>query len=114
MKFLIPGPLHPIEVKLISQKALDKKYKANLKAGESLQGFYDSSENRIYIVKELQAQEQMQIFGHEMIHFMDSTSQRLNTEGRCDLLGSYLVNLLNISDLTSFLKNKTIKKGAKS
>lgn len=78
----MPGPAHPVNVKCISQKALDKKAKA--KKNETIRGCYVPSENTIYIAAGLDPFVFAHTMWHEIKHMFDDQTCHMSEEDKCD------------------------------
>jgi len=94
-------------------KRLNKTFPDNLLKGEVLDGYYDNESNTIFVSSDLTEEQQVHIFFHEMIHYMESVTHRLNEEGRCDTLGGYLATLMKVSNLEGFLDERKQKRSRK-
>lgn len=93
-QMLIPGIYHPLQLKLVTQKWLSSFLK-----DPNVLGAYMHRDSRIYIVKELPAQVKLHTLYHEISHHIQDTLESIDDEEqRCDLLGSYIMKLLDKSD----------------
>lgn len=91
-------------------KRLNKDYPGKLSKDETLEGYYDETTNTIKISSDLTEEQMAHIFGHELIHYMEAVTHRLNEEGRCDTLGSYLIKMMKITSLEGFLDERKLKR----
>jgi len=97
----------------LPEKSLNKKYKNLLKEGEGYNGFYDEVKNTIFLAAELPQERLLHTFFHELIHYMEAETHRLNEENRCDVLGAYLIKLFQNTSLQEFLNARQEKRKAK-
>lgn len=75
-----------------------------------MEGLYDSASNTIFVSSDLTEEQRMHIFFHELIHYMEGVTHRLNEEGRCDALGGYLVTITRATNLEGFLNERKTKR----
>lgn len=97
MKKQINGPLYPIHVKYVSAKQLLKL--ANAKGEEEILGYFNSGTNTIYVDRGLEPIQRRHTFFHELNHAVEYQLQSLNEEGRCDVMGTWLSELIDIKNL---------------
>lgn len=95
------------------EKSLNKLYKDYLKEGESFNGFFDEAKNTIFLVRDLPPERLLHTFFHELIHYMEAETHRLNEENRCDVLGAYLAKLFQNPSLQDFLNARQEKRRKK-
>lgn len=107
---MIEGVFHPLKVKLITQRSLNKKFKSSIRKDEVLEGLYDQHDNTIYVASDLTAEQQLHIFGHELVHYLDDITHRCDTEARCDAIGGWFVRILKNKPLMELLSEFTVKK----
>lgn len=88
-KFECPGLFHPLIVKIITQKQMDKYL-----GDKGTLGCYEHDKGLIHITKELTPKVKEHTFFHEIAHHIrDTLSDIKNEETKCDILGSYLMKL---------------------
>jgi hypothetical protein len=88
-KFQCPGIFHPLSVKLVSEKWLQK----NL--GGPCVGAHVHGDGLVYVALGLTPQVRKHVFYHEISHhILDTLSAIKDEEQQCDLLATYLMNLI--------------------
>lgn len=91
-QFYIDGIHHRVLVKFVSDIALRAMTKT--KDEEDIWGFYNSSENCIYINWIQDVEKMKHTFWHEVGHYLDYELEEIEDEEiRADLLGSFLLRL---------------------
>lgn len=93
---------------------MNSKFRSEIKKDENLQGFYNPNENCIYVSEDLSPEQKQHMFFHELIHYMDDVTHRLAEEGRCDVLGAYLMNLLKHNSLEGVLNAEKTSRPSRS
>jgi len=78
-----------------------------------MEGHYDSNLNTLFVSSDITHEQQAHIFGHELIHYMEAVTHRLNEEGRCDALGAYIAQMMKITSLEGFLDERKLKRARK-
>jgi hypothetical protein len=100
--YTIQGPVHPVKVKGVSQRHLDK-----IAAGknETVRGCYVSKENTLYVAYDLDSIVLRHTLFHELKHvFDDQVAHMDDEEDVCDAFGTMLVNWFPDVDITKLLK----------
>ena len=97
----IKGPTHPISVKMLTSKTLTRRYEKD--KTKVLQGLWHEDENTIYLASDLPEDVKLHTFLHELAHALEPLLQRVEEEGRADILGAYFMKLSGCKTLEEFL-----------
>lgn len=100
MRKTIQGPFYPVRLKLVSKRTLMKLWGKN----EVLLGMYDGDTNTIYIAEGQTPERQLHTLMHEIVHMLIDQTSNLDEDAKCDVIGSWLIRHLDISNLKKVLK----------
>lgn len=95
---------------MLPGKKLNKQFPEKLKKDEILEGYYDETTNTINVSSDLTEDQQIHIFFHELNHYVETVTHRLNEEGRCDAIGAYMAKLMEVKTLEGFLSARKQKR----
>ncbi len=98
--YVIEGPLHPINVKICTQKRIRKQWGKN----EEIYGLFDPSVNTIFISSGLPPDQMLHTLMHEIVHAIDAQLSVMTEEGKADVIGSYMVRLFKLKNVAEILK----------
>ena len=107
LKFTIPGLYHPIDIYLVSRRYIHSKFRADggsIGKGETVNGYYTAEENKIFICYELARERRSHTLFHEIVHHIEEEASELGEEDRCDIVGAYILNLMNNEDFREVLR----------
>lgn len=90
--YKIEGVLHPIEVRFVTQKYLNR---ITASKGETVLGCYVDEDNLIYVAKEQTEAQLMHTLLHELKHVFDAHVERMGEEGNADAFASLCMRLFN-------------------
>ena len=93
----LEGPLHPIKVKFVSQRTIERASQA--KKEENIRGCYFPEENMIYVNKDMSEEEQLHVLFHEISHSIEFQIAGLEEEPRVDILAKYIITLAGFKSL---------------
>ena len=97
----IKGPTHPISVKMLTSKTLTKRHEKD--KSKILQGLWLEDENTIYLASDLSEDVKFHTFCHELAHALEPLLQRVEEEGRADILGAYFMKLTGCKNFEEFI-----------
>jgi hypothetical protein len=92
-QFNVEGIYHKLIVRVVTQKWLAKYIK-----DKNIMGLYEHGDAKIYIVKELAPPVKAHTFYHEVSHHILETMNGVEEEQKCDILGGYLMKLVEESE----------------
>lgn len=95
-KFLIHGPLYPIQVEITSSARLKKLWGKG-----DIYGMFDPDRSTIYIDAKLDPLQKKHTFLHELNHAVEYQLNYLDEEGRCEVMGAWFFRYLNTKKLTN-------------
>ena len=87
----IDGPLHPIRVRFVSQRTIEKGVKVT--RHENIRGCYFPDENLIFVNKDMSEEEQLHIIFHELAHAIEFQVAGLEEESRVDVIAKFLIQI---------------------
>ena len=94
-QFYIPGVYHKLAVKTVSKKWMKKKFNSKSDKDHNVLAYYEHLEGEIYLGRELTPEVRLHTLFHEISHhILDTLDDVKDEETRCDLLGSYLMRLV--------------------
>lgn len=102
-KYTIEGPLHTVDVSLVTQKYINKII-AN--KGETVAGAYVSADNAIYIEKSQPETMRIHTVWHELHHVFEDQTIRMDQEAKADTFASWMMRLFPYATLEQILKVK--------
>lgn len=82
---------HPVKISFVSKQYLRRIVKAE--RDENVMGAYVSEENKIYIMKGMDAHQTKHTIFHELKHAFDDQVQGLDEEGNCNAFAALLMKL---------------------
>lgn len=91
--FHVPGIYYPLNVKMVTGKWLGR-----IQKDPGTLATYEHEKGEIYVTKELAPQPKIHCFYHEISHHIIETLDEVEEETRCDVLGMYLMRLLEARD----------------
>lgn len=94
-KFFIPGIYHNLEVRLGLRKTIAKLVK-----DKNALAFYEHRKCRIHLSEDLPEAVRLHTFFHELSHhIIDTLDETTDDEAKCNILGGYLMKLIEVHDL---------------
>ncbi len=102
-KMYINGPIHRVEVRLVTYKYLNKKFAAK---DEKVFGCFIAQDNLIYLSKEMSKEQLLHTFLHEVKHMLDSQLKDLPVEQQCDSYATWATNFYKIPNIESLFQIK--------
>lgn len=97
MKRKIPGIHHPIEVRFVSGRYLRSKF-------GMVEGIYQHHKGLIYVDRELVKVKKAHTFCHELAHHILDSTEDMNYETRCDVIGKWLIEFANSKLVKELIK----------
>lgn len=99
-KLFIPGPIHRVEVRLVTKKYLSRKFGA---PGESIHGCYIAEDNIIYLDKNATPEFKLHTLMHEIQHMLQHQLGLLPVEQQCDAYATWAINFYKIQSIENLL-----------
>lgn len=96
MKF-IDGPLHPIRLKILSQRAIKKK------AAQEVYGLFHPVENCIYIATDQTPEQALHTLLHELMHAADEQLKNHDEEAKADIMATWMIRFFKLKSLEKVL-----------
>lgn len=95
----VPGPYYRIEVKKVTKRYLNRKFKKHLDPGEVLEGFFDG--DKIWITSD-----DPHIFLHEWFHaWVHQINQyKPDEEAQCDMFANIMCSFFGLESVNEILK----------
>lgn len=95
----LPGPFYPINVKVVSEKYLNRKFRLSRRTDETLKGFFDGE--TIWITKD-----DIHTLLHEWFHaFLHQSDQHnLDEEGKCNSFANLASEMFHVEHIDQVLK----------
>lgn len=104
--FKLPGIYHDLIIKFIQLKSVRRGVGDN-----HTLGYYEHEKGQITLGKELTRSVAEHILMHEISHHIVDTLEAIEAEeDRCDVLGSYLVKLVNVKEQIQSMLDSALKK----
>jgi Zn-dependent peptidase ImmA (M78 family) len=99
-QFYIPGVYHNLTVKTVTKNWMKKRFRDQKDKENVTLGYYEHIEGEIYVARELTPEVKKHTVYHEISHhILDVLEAVADEETRCDLLGSYLMKLMEAKEL---------------
>jgi hypothetical protein len=96
--FVLPGMHGDVEVVVCSRRTI-RKHAGQVAKDVVVNGLYIESEHRILVASELAPHARITTLMHELSHHTLDSTEALEEESRCDVIGGYLLKLLSDSSL---------------
>ncbi len=94
------GPIHPVKLKLVTGKHLNRKYAG---PGERIYGVFIAADNVIYLDKAQSLEQLKHTFLHEIKHMLDHQLNSLPVEQQCDAYATWAMSFYS-KPLTDYLR----------
>ena len=97
----LPGPMHDIKVKYVSQRTLNKDAGAN----EEVRADYSVDDNLIRVRRDLSEEEQLHLLLHEWAHAIEAQMELCaDEESRVNVMAVFLRQTFNIKSQKELLR----------
>ncbi len=94
---LIPGVYGSIKLMFVSRATI-RKHAKERNRDLVVNGLYDNAEQVIYVAKELHGAAKLSVLLHELVHHTEDSTESLDEEAKCDVLGIYYHRLYSDPD----------------
>jgi len=90
----IPGLYGDLVVKLVSRRTILKRCGLRSTKGTVINGLYLDASHEILIASELEPHARVATLMHEIQHALLDSTDTLDEEAKCDVLGAYMLRIL--------------------